>query len=193
MCKISFPATWSPNGHSVQEWEVKEAEKRWDLIHLIFKGHTGYATLSDPCDFQSDTWRWYMYMWICSLSICPARCDCCSERNDVERPHTRINAQCNRWCILLPFVLSAHTRTHAHTYTPTHTENNKQILTVFLWQSFYLFLGWHGDWTSHRCYPTVLATSSSYRSPGSSRWHMDECAMRMSSAPRQVGWFPWKP
>lgn len=68
-----------------------------------------------------------------SLSA-PAHCDCFSERNDVERPHTRINAQCNRWCILLSFLFSARAHAHPCAHTNTHMKNTRILHVLpFSW------------------------------------------------------------
>ena len=112
----------------------------------------------------------------------PAPCAYFSERNDVEGPHTRINAMCNRWCTLLPFLSSTHARTNKQTNKNTHTHaKNTRFLNIFTF-----FLGGMMIKAVHWGYPTVVTTTSNYRSPGSGKWHMDKCAMRLASPPEQV-------
>lgn len=60
--------------------------------------------------------------------------------SDVDRPHARINARCNRWCAPLLFLSRARTNTHTQRDAKAgkyHKKTPKQ-------SPLYLFLWWHG-------------------------------------------------
>ena len=73
-----------------------------------------------------------------------------------------------------------HAQTNKQTKTHTHTRNTR-FLNIFTF-----FLGGMMIKAVHWGYPTVVTTTSNYRSPGSGKWHMDKCAMRLASPPEQV-------
>lgn len=80
--------------HNVkQELEMKEVVQRFYIMHA---GLWNSVSLQFPVPHM-----------IFSLPGC----------SDVDRPHTRINARCNRWCAPLLFLSGARTTMHAHVHT----------------------------------------------------------------------------